>query len=77
MTCTNAKGDHVSFIDGIAINHDKDESVADITSKAKNVLNKHFQISKEKIERQVDRCHRIGPKNKDGTQATILHAEKS
>ena len=44
------------------INHDECESVADITSKAKNVLNKH-------------KCHRIGPKNEDGTQATILKLE--
>ena len=54
------------------INHDEDESIADITSKAKNMLNKHLQISKEEIEKQVDKCHRIGPKNDDGTQATIL-----
>ena len=45
------------IIDGI--NHNKCESVADITSKAKNVLNKH-------------KCHRIGPKNEDGIQATML-----
>ena len=35
-------------------------------------MNKHLQISKEEIERQVNKCHRIGPKNEDGTQATIL-----
>ena len=37
-----------------------------------NVLNKHLQISKEDIKKQVDKCHRIGPKNEDGTQVTIL-----
>ena len=37
-----------------------------------NVLNKHLQISKEDIKKQVDKCYRIGPKNEDGTQATIL-----
>ena len=54
------------------INLNKDGSVADITSKAKNVLNKHHQISKEEIEKQVGKCQRIGPKDEDGTQATIL-----
>ena len=59
------------FIDGI--NHKKDESVADITSKnKKNVLNKHLQTSKEEIEKQYDKCHRNGPKNDNGTQTTIL-----
>ena len=32
------------IIDGI--NHDKDENITDITSKARPVMNKHFQISK-------------------------------
>ena len=58
------------IIDGI--NHNKDESVADIIYKAKTVLNKHLQISKEEIKKQIDKCHRICPKNEDGTQATIL-----
>ena len=57
------------IIDGV--NHDEDESVTDSTSKAKDVLNKHLQISKEEIEKQVDKCHRIGLKNEDGTQTTI------
>ena len=57
-------------IDGI--NHDEYEGVADIILKAKNMLNKHLQISKEEIEKQVDKCHRIGPKNEDGIQATML-----
>ena len=57
------------IIDGI--NHHEGESVADITSNIKNVLKKHLQIIKEEIKRQVDKCHRTGPKNEDGIQATI------
>ena len=36
------------------------------------MLNKHLQVSVEDIERQNGKCHRIGPKDKDGTQGTIL-----
>ena len=54
------------------INHDKDESSADITSRAETVLSKYLQISKEEIELQVDKCCRVGPKDEDETQATIL-----
>ena len=54
------------------INHGKHESITDITSKAKNALNKDLTISNNGIEKQVDKCHRIGPKNKDRTQLTIL-----
>ena len=39
------------------------------------MLNKLLQINKEEIEKQVDKCHRVGPKNEDGTQATILKAK--
>ena len=64
MTCSKAKGDHASFIDGITINHDKDESVADITSKAKNVLNKHFQISKEESRDKLTDVTGLVPRTK-------------
>ena len=35
-------------------------------------MKKHLQISKEEIDRQVDKYQRIGRKNEGGTQATIL-----
>ena len=56
------------IIDGI--NHDEHET--DITSKAKNMLNKYLQINKEEIEKQINKCLRIAPKNEDNNQATIL-----
>ena len=56
------------IIDGI--NHDEHET--DITSKAKNVLNKYLQINKVEIEKQINKCPRIAPKNENNSQATIL-----
>ena len=56
-------------IDGI--NPQENETTEEINQKVKNVLTKILNLPEDEVERELDKCYRLGPA-RAGKQSTIL-----